>query len=282
MMQWIIAQHFNLPETGVRVIAPDVGGSFGLKIHVYGEEMATIAASLLTGRPVKFVADRLESFVGDFHARGHRVNARIAVSKEGDINAIEMDDLYGIGPYSAFPRGSANEGIQVANLVGGPYRNRTYRGRTRAVFQNKPMYGQYRAVGHPVACMVTEGLVDLAAASIGMDPAEFRRRNYIPADAYPHSLPSGLVLEKLSQHEALEKLLAMMDYSRLRREQADCRGRGVHRGIGLASFVENSNPSSATYGQGGASIAAQDACTVKLTATGGITVAASINEIGQA
>lgn len=281
MMQWIIARHFGLPESGVRVIVPDVGGGFGLKIHIYGEEMATIAASLLTGRPVKFVADRLESFIGDFHARGHRVKARMAVSRDGDIAAIEMDDLYGIGPYSGYPRGSANEGIQVVNLVGGPYRNRTYRGRTRAVFQNKPMYGQYRAVGHPVACAVTEGLVDLAADALGVDPADFRRRNYIARDAYPYALPSGVVFERLSQHEALEKLLAMMDYRRLRREQAELRQRNVYRGIGLASFVENSNPSSATYGQGGASIAAQDACTVRLGATGGVTVAASINEIGQ-
>lgn len=281
MMQWIIARHFGLPESAVRVIAPDIGGGFGLKIHIYGEDMATIAAAMLTGRPVKFVADRLESFVGDFHARGHRVKARIAVSRNGDVTAIEMDDLYGIGPYSAYPRGSANEGIQVVNLTGGPYRNRIYRGRTRAAFQNKPMYGQYRAVGHPIVCAVTEGLVDLAADALGMDPAEFRRRNYIAPDAYPYTLPSGLVFEKLSQHEALEKLLAMMGYQRLRHEQAELRNQGVYRGIGLASFVENSNPSSATYGQGGVSIASQDACTIKLTATGGITVAASVNEIGQ-
>ncbi len=281
MMQWAIARHFGLPESGVRVVVPDMGGGFGLKIHVYGDEMATIAASLLTGRPVKFIADRLESFVGDFHARGHRVRRRMAVSKTGEIAAMEIDDLYGIGPYSGFPRGSANEGIQVVNLAGAPYRNRVYRGRTRAVFQNKAMYGQYRAVGHPVVCAVTEGLVDLAADAVGMDPAEFRRRNYLAADGYPHTIPSGLVFEGLSQHEALDRLLAMMDYERLRREQKDLRGRGVYRGIGLASFVENSNPSSATYGQGGASIAVQDSCTMKLTATGGVTVAASINELGQ-
>jgi carbon-monoxide dehydrogenase large subunit len=281
MMQWVIARHFGLPETCVRVVAPDVGGGFGLKIHVYGDEMATVAASILTGRPVKFVADRLESFVGDFHARGHRVKARMAVSRAGDIAALEIDDLYGIGPYSGYPRGSANEGVQIVNLAGGPYRNRVYRGRTRAVFQNKPMYGQYRAVGHPVACAVTEGMADLAAAVIGMDPAVFRRRNYIPAGDYPCTIASGLVFEQLSQHQALDRLLAMMDYERLRREQAQLRARGVHRGIGLASFVENSNPSAATYGQGGASIAAQDSCTVKLTATGGITAATSINELGQ-
>ena len=281
MMQWILARHFGLPETQVRVIAPDVGGGFGLKIHTYGDELATVAAAIVLGRPVKFVADRMESFVSDFHARGHRVRARMAVSAAGTILGVDVDDLYGIGPYSGYPRGSANEGIQVANLVCAAYGQGNYRARSRAVFQNKPMYGQYRAVGHPIACMTSEGLTDLAAEAVGMDPAEFRRRNYIPDDAYPYTLPSGPTFERLSQHEALDKLLAMMRYPELRLEQRSLRDRGVYRGIGFASFVENSNPSSATYGQGGVSIASQDACTIKLTATGGITVAASINEMGQ-
>ncbi len=281
MMQWILARHCRLPETSVRVIAPDVGGSFGLKIHIYGDEMATVAAAIALARPVKFVCDRLESFVSDVHARGHRVKARMALSKEGDILAVDVDDLYGIGPYSIYPRGGVNEGIQVSNLAGAPYKLGAYRARARVVFQNKGMYGQYRAVGHPIACTVTEGLVDLAAEATGIDPAEFRRCNYIADDAYPYKLKSGVVFEKLSQHAALAKLMAMMDYERLRREQSELRGRGIFRGIGLASFVESSNPSSATYGLGGASIAAQDSCTIKLTATGGIVATASINEIGQ-
>jgi aerobic carbon-monoxide dehydrogenase large subunit len=281
MMQWILARHFGLEETRVRVIAPDVGGSFGLKIHVFGDEMATVAASMLLKRPVKFVADRLESFVSDTHARGHRITARMAVSGTGDIQAFEVDDLYGIGPYAIYPRGGVNEGMQIANLIGAPYRHRAYRARSRAVFQNKAMYGQYRAVGHPIACAVTEGLIDAGADALGMDPAEFRRRNYIGDADYPHRTPSGVVFEKLSQREALDTLLEKMDYSALRREQRTLRSRGIHRGIGLASFVENSNPSSATYGLGGASIAAQDSCTIKLTATGGLLVAASVNEFGQ-
>ena len=281
MMQWIIAHHFDLAENDVRVIAPDVGGAFGLKIHIYGDDMATVAAALLTGRPVKFVADRLESFVSDFHARGHRVKVRCAVSKAGDILAFDMDDMYGIGPYSGYPRGGANEGIHVSNLTGGPYKQRVYRGRTRAVFQNKGMYGQYRAVGHPVVCAITEGMVDLAADAVGMDPAEFRRRNYIADNAYPYTAASGVVFEKFSQHESLDKLLALMDYPALRAEQAALRKQGVYRGIGLASFVENTMSSSATYGQGGVSIASQDACTIRLMPTGGITVATSLTEFGQ-
>ena len=281
MMQWLLARHFRLDETRVRVIAPDVGGGFGLKIHTYGDELATVAAAMLLGRPVKFVADRLESFTADFHARGHRVKLRMALAKSGDILGVEVDDLYGIGPYSGYPRGSANEGIQVSNLVAAGYRRGAYRSRARAVFQNKAMYGQYRAVGHPVACMAGELLMDMGADALGIDPAEFRRRNYVPDDAYPYQAGPGLVFERLSQHEALEKLLAMMDYPKLRAEQAALRKHGVCRGIGFASFVENSNPSAATYGQGGVSISSQDACTIKLTATGGITVASSTNEIGQ-
>jgi carbon-monoxide dehydrogenase large subunit len=281
MMQWIIAHHFSLPETHVRVVAPDVGGSFGLKIHTYGDEMATIAAALMLDRPVKFVADRVESFVGDCHARGHRVKARMALTAAGEILAIDVDDICGIGPYAIYPRGGVNENVQISNLVGAPYRHGAYRARSRAVFQNKALYGQYRAVGHPIACTVTEGVVDLAADALQIDAAEFRRRNYVPADAFPYRTPSGVEIERLSQHEALEKLLALMDYGRLREEQSALRARGIHRGIGLASLVESSNPSSATYGQGGASIAAQDACTVKLTATGELGVAASVTEFGQ-
>jgi len=281
MMQWLLARHFRLDDAKVRVIAPDVGGGFGLKIHTYGDELAVVAAAMITGRPVKFVADRLESFISDVHARDHRVRVRMAVTKVGDIIAIEADDLYGIGPYSVYPRGSANEGIQVSNLVGAGYRRGAYRARTRAVFQNKAMYGQYRAVGHPVACMAGELLVDLAADALKIDPAEFRRRNYVPDDAYPYHAGPGLVFERLSQHEALGKLLEMMNYSGLRAEQAQLRKHGVFCGIGLANFVENSNPSAATYGQGGVSISSQDACTMKLTAMGGLTVAASTNEIGQ-
>ena len=281
MMQWILAHHFGLAENNVRVIAPDVGGAFGLKIHIYGDDMAAAAAALLTGRPVKFVADRLESFVSDFHARGHRVKVRCALSNVGDILAFDMDDVYGIGPYSGYPRGGANEALHVGNLTGGPYKQRVYRGRARAVFQNKGMYGQYRAVGHPVVCAITEGMIDLAADAVGMDPADFRRRNYIADDAYPYTTASGVTFEKLSQRESLDKCLILMNYSELRAEQGTLRKQGVYRGIGLASFVENSMSSSATYGQGGVSIASQDACTIRLMPTGGITVATSLTEFGQ-
>jgi carbon-monoxide dehydrogenase large subunit len=281
MMKEIVLRHFPLEETNVRVICRDVGGSFGIKIHVYPDEMAVIALALLLGRPVKFVADRLESFVSDIHAREHRVKGRMAVSKDGDILAIEIDDLTGIGPVSTYPRSSAVEGNQVINLAGSWYRCPTYRARLRVAFQNKPPMSQYRAVGHPIACAVTEGLVDRAAQALAIDPAEFRRRNLIADDAYPRTSPAGLRFEKLSHQRALTRLLELMDYAGLRREQAALLAKGVHRGIGLASFVEITNPSAAFYGVGGAPISAQDGCTLRLEPGGSVTCAISVTEQGQ-
>ncbi len=121
MTQNLFAKHLGLAEHQVRVLTKDVGGSFGIKVHIYADEMATVALAKLLKRPVKFVADRLESFVTDIHARDHRVKARIGVKKDGAITAFEIDDLTGIGPYSVYPRTSGIEANQVVNLVGGPY-----------------------------------------------------------------------------------------------------------------------------------------------------------------
>src|SRR6516162_3719042 len=140
---------------------------------------------------------------------------------------------------------------------------------------------QYRAVGHPIACSVTEGLVDVAAMKIGMDPVEIRRRNLIGDDAYPCVSPSGLRFEKLSHHASLNKLLAMMDYDRLRVEQAELRKNNIHRGIGIASFIEVTNPSAAFYGVGGARISSQDGVAVRLDAQGSVICQTSITEQGQ-
>ncbi|MFL5139457.1 MAG: xanthine dehydrogenase family protein molybdopterin-binding subunit [Microvirga sp.] len=281
MMQNIIAKHLGLAEAQVRVVCKDVGGSFGIKVHVYADEMATAALSKLLRRPIKYVADRLESFVTDIHARDHVVQGRIAVMKDGRIGAFAIDDLTGIGPYSMYPRTSAIEANQIVNLVGGPYTCRNYRARARVVFQNKNVMCQYRAVGHPIACSVTEGLVDLAAQAIGMDPVEIRRRNLIRDDAHPSDSASGLKFEALSHHASLDKLVAMMGYDALRAEQAAMRRKGVHRGIGFASFIEVTNPSAAFYGVGGARISSQDGATVRLDATGTVVCQTSVTEQGQ-
>jgi carbon-monoxide dehydrogenase large subunit len=279
MMQDVFSRHLGIPEANVRVIAKDVGGSFGIKVHVYPDEMATI--SVILRRPVKFVADRLESFLTDIHAREHKAKIRLAVSKSGEILAFDLDDLTAIGPYSVYPRTSGIEGNQVVNLTGGPYKHQKYRAKLNVVFTNKNVACQYRAVGHPIAVALTEGIVDLAAAKLGMDPAEFRRKNLIADDAYPYAFPSGIKFEKLSHHQTLDKLLSLINYKSLREEQRKLRSQKIYRGIGLAAMIEVTNPSPAFYGVGGARISAQDGATLRLEPTGMVTVMCSVTEQGQ-
>jgi carbon-monoxide dehydrogenase large subunit len=281
MMQDIFSRHLNIPEANVRVISKDVGGSYGIKVHVYADEMATAALSVMLRRPVKFVADRLESFLSDIHAREHRARVRLACTKSGEILAFELDDLTAIGPYSVYPRTSGIEGNQVVNLTGGPYKHQKYKARMHVVFTNKNVTCQYRAVGHPIAVALTEGIVDLAAQKLGMDPAEFRRNNLISDDAYPYTFPSGIKFEKLSHHKALDLLLKITNYRELRAEQSRLRKQKIYRGVGLAAMIEVTNPSPAFYGVGGARISAQDGATLRLEPTGMVTVMCSVTEQGQ-
>lgn len=279
--QDIYARHYGLPESRVRVIAPDIGGSFGMKLHMYHEDMAVVGLSMMLGRPVKYVADRIESFVSDIHARDHRVRARMAADADGNILAMDVEDVTGIGAFSAYPRTSVVEGNQVYRLMGAPYTFRNYRADLQVVFQNKVQMSQYRAVGHPIACTVTERLVDMVADRTAQDVFGIRSRNMIADDAYPLTSPTGYQFEALSHHACLAKLRDMMDYDGLRAEQAELRSRGIHRGIGIATFVEITNPGPAFYGVGGARISSQDGAVIKITPSGDVHCLISVTELGQ-
>ena len=279
--QDLYSRHYNIPEARVRVIAPDIGGSFGMKLHVYHEDMAVVGLSMMLGRPVKYVADRIESFVSDIHARDHRVQARMAIDADGKILAMDVHDATAIGAFSTYPRTSVVEGNQVIRLIGAPYDFTSYRAALEVVFQNKVQTSQYRAVGHPIACAVTERMVDIAASRAGLDPLAMRDRNVIADDAYPLVSPTGYKFEALSHQACLRRLREIMDYDALRGEQAELRRRGVHRGIGIATFVEITNPSPAFYGVGGARISSQDGATISLTPTGEVRCAISVTEQGQ-
>lgn len=278
--QDVLSRHLGVDEHKVRVICPDVGGGFGIKLHVYGDEVATAALSRALGRPVKFVADRLESFVSDMHSRDHVVTASLSAN-ESEVTEMTVDAIGGIGPYSAYKRASIGEGMMNLNLSGAPYALKAYSGRFRAAFQNRPTVAMYRAVGQPIATAVTEQLVDLAAAKAGVDPADFRRSSYIAADAFPTKTLSGVPLTPLSLTECLDKLLDMMDYAALRREQKGLRARGVWQGIGLATFVELTAVGGAYYGPAQARVSTQDGATVKLEPTGKINVITSVTDQGQ-
>jgi carbon-monoxide dehydrogenase large subunit len=244
--------------------------------------MATAALSVMLRRPVKFVADRLESFISDIHAREAHVTGRIAVSRSGEILAFDIDVLGGAGAYSQYPRTSVLEATQVLNVTGGPYRHKHHRARATIVYQNKPPSSQYRAVGHPIGNAVGEHLVDRAAAALGLDPIEMRRRNVFPDDAYPAVTASGIKIKELSHQRCIDVLVERMRYAELRQEQAELRRQAVHRGIGVACFIKSCAPGPhGYYGMGGAPISLQDACTVRLEPNGGVLAQVGVTEQGQ-
>jgi carbon-monoxide dehydrogenase large subunit len=282
MIQTVFARTLGVPEHNVRVVAPDVGGSFGLKIHTFGDEIAATAAAMALGRPVKFIADRIESFVSDIHARENRIAARMAVSKAGEIQALEIDVLSGAGAYSQFPRTSVFEANQILNITAGPYQHKHYRGKATVVYLNKVPTSQYRAVGHPIGNSVGEALVDWAAQATGLDPVEIRRRNVMADDSYPRITAAGIKVADMSHQRCIDILVERMNYTALRAEQAQLREKGIHRGIGIAAFIKGTAPGPrGYYGAGGAPIASQDACTIKLEPGGGIICAVGVTEQGQ-
>jgi carbon-monoxide dehydrogenase large subunit len=280
-MQQIFSKHLGIPEHLVRVVAPDVGGGFGMKVNVYGDEIATVVASVILGRPVKFCVDRLESFVSDAHARDHHVKCRIAVKKTGEILAMEMDDIGAIGAYGMPQRFNVAEGMMAITATGTPYQFTNYKARTRSVYVNKNMIGMYRGVGMPLACVATELLTDLAAEKLGIDTVEFKRRAYRPKSSLPCVTPGGQRLETVSFHECLEKLVSLMDYDKLREEQRQLRGRGIYRGIGIATFCEPTAYGPPYYGPSGAPISTQDGCTLRLEPSGSLRCITSLTDQGQ-
>ena len=281
MMQAVLADLFGLPEHRVRVICPDVGGSFGIKIHVYQDDMAACALALVLGRPVKFVATRRESFLSDIHAREQTVSVEVAAQADGTLTAMRAAITAAVGPYSAYPRSSVVEGGQVLRLLPGPYRVRHYDATLRVVAQNKVVTSQYRAVGHPIATAVTESMVELIARDLGLDPAEMRRRNLVRPDEFPYTSATGNVYDSGSYHAALERLLEAAGYDELRREQAAARAAGRAVGVGLSCFIELTGPGAQFYGVGGAPISGQEGTTVRLEPSGAVTVLTGLTDQGQ-
>ena len=281
MMQHIIAKHLDVNEGVVRIVSRDVGGSFGIKFHVYPDEMAVAAISKKLGRPIKFIADRLESFTTDIHARCHKIIGKLGVDKEGKILAMEINDLSGIGPFSMYPRTSAIETNQVLNLSGAPYIILNYKAVGTVVFQNKTPMCQYRAVGHPIAVAITEALIDKAATKIGLTLDKIRKINFIPDNAYPNKCPSGVPLEDLSHQASMDKLLGMMNIAEIEKQKEDDLAKGVLTGYGVIAMCEVTNPSPLFYGVGGAHISSQDGASIRLEGSGAIHLSSSITEQGQ-
>ena len=277
-----LAECLDLPGTRVRVIAGDVGGSFGGKGSVYPEELTVAALARKLGRPVKWAGDRLEDLTTTSQAFDETVTTELALAADGTMLGLRADVLGDIGAGSIYPWTASLEPVQVVSFLPGPYRIPAYAARVRGVATPKSPTGPYRGVGRPAATFAMERLVDLAAARLGLDPAELRRRNLVTADEFPYRTGSGLIWDRAGFQESLAAACEFGQYAALRAEQKAARAEGRCFGIGLATYAELTGIGSRIAVAPGMPInTGTETSTIRIDATGAVTAAFGIAAHGQ-
>ena len=279
MIQHEYAAVLALEDHRVRIITANVGGAFGIKAHVYPDEVATCLLSMKLGRPVKWIQDRLEGMVGDVVGRDERVDLTMGFSSDGILRAMKAHVLADGGAFSVFPRASVTEPNMVSRILPGPYRFSAYAFTAELAITNKQSLGHYRAVGHPVAILAHETIMDIAARTLGLDPVEIRRRNLVRRDELPFKSAIGNTYSDIACEEGLDQTVREADYEGLRAWQARERAKGRCIGIGLATFIEGTAPGAQFYAVLGAPIMPGDAVTLRMEPSG--TVVALIGTPGQ-
>jgi carbon-monoxide dehydrogenase large subunit len=278
----VLSGCLDLPGSRLRVVAPDVGGSFGGKGSLYHEEMLVCVLARKLGRPVKYVSDRLEDLSATSQAFDELIDAELAVDREGRLLGLRADVIGDIGAYSIYPWTGALEPVQVVSFLPGPYRMEHYRGRIRGVLTPKPPTGPYRGVGRPSSTFAMERLIDMAARKIGLDPAEMRRRNLVRSEEFPYRTASGIIWDKSAFLECLEGACTYVNYPDLVRERDQARSEGRWVGIGLSSYAELTGIGSRISVAPGMPInTGTETSTIRIDATGAITAAFGISSHGQ-
>ncbi len=236
-----LANHiFNLPEETFRIVTPDVGGSFGMKNRLYPELPLVLFAARELGRPVKWTADRSESFLADTQGRDQVNHAELALDADGRIQALRVDTRYNVGAYlSQFGPGIAT-GVKVALQIGA-YNIPHVFGRVTGVFTHTVPVDAYRGAGRPEAGYVIERLVDAAARKLKMNPAEFRRLNFVPPEAMPHKTALGLTYDSGEFCRNLDECLALGEYESIESRRSASKSAGMLRGCGIAYHLETSS-----------------------------------------
>lgn len=229
---------FGIPETKLRVISPNVGGGFGQKIFCYNDMAFTMWAARKIGRPVKFVEDRSENYKYSTHGRDHITDVELAGNRDGTITGLRVTTYANLGAYLS----TIAPGIPTTlygRIVTGVYRIPAAYVKVYGVYTNTAMVDAYRGAGRPEASYLIERMVDRFAAEIGMDPAEVRRKNFIPPDAFPYDNGLGLLPYDSGNYEAaLNKALEIVGYADFRKQQEEARKQGRYLGLGISSYVE--------------------------------------------
>jgi carbon-monoxide dehydrogenase large subunit len=267
------------PEHKLRVIAPDVGGGFGSKIFIYPEEVVALWASKRVGRPVKWVAERSESFVSDAHGRDHVTHAEMALDAAGKMLGVRVKTIANLGAYmSTFS--SSIPTYLYATLLSGQYDIPTIYCEVDAVYTNTVPVDAYRGAGRPEATFVVERLAEVGAREMGLDPAELRKRNFIKQ--FPHQTPVILTYDAGDYNASLKKALELADYDGFGKRKRESAKDGKLRGIGLSAYIEACGiaPSQAV-GSLGAGVGLWESAEVRVNPTGSVEVLTGTHSHGQ-
>src|SRR5215472_11432344 len=270
----------GLDQAAIRVMAPDVGGAFGLKAHVFPEEVVLAALARQLGRPVRWVEDRSENLVAGIHAHDNWVRARVGVAADGQLLAVDAEILSDVGAYSVYPFTASLEATTAASAIFAPYGLSAWRVRARAVSSNRCPVGASRGVGTNTAVHVTERMMDVIARELSLDPMELRRRNVLTG--LPRPTLSGRALDSGDYGALLDRLAETAGYRELRRFQGEARANGRMIGVGVALFNEHTGTGATEYrARGIDEVPGVDSCRVRVTETGAVEVRVSSVEIGQ-
>ena len=271
----------SIPENKIRVIARDVGGGFGSKIPYYPGDALTAYAARATGRPVKWMEDRSENYLATIHGRDQIIDVELAANKDGTITGLRVKNQANLGAYLS----TAAPGVPTwlfALIVPGCYTIKNYACDVYGVFTNTTPTDAYRGAGRPEAAFLIERMVDLLAGELKMDPVEVRRKNFIPADAFPYTTAGTLAYDSGNYQGTLDKALEMVDYTGFRQQQEQLRQQGRYQGIGLSTYVEVCGLApSAAAGAMGFQGGLWEPATVRVLATGKAYVYTGTNPHGQ-
>jgi carbon-monoxide dehydrogenase large subunit len=282
ILRVMLALGLGISETKLRVIAPSVGGGFGSKLNVYAEEVLCLALAKRLKKPVRWTEERTENAQATIHGRGQIQDIELAADENGRVTAVRVNLVADMGAYMQL----VTPGVPLlgAFLYHGVYDVPAYSFSCRSVFTTMTPTDAYRGAGRPEATYAIERAMDALARTVGLDPVEIRRRNFIPADAFPYSSAPGLVFDSGNYDGALDKALEMVGYDMLRKEQQMRRESGskTHLGIGLSTYCEMCGlaPSrvlaALRYGAGG-----WEAASVQLLPTGKVQVTTGTSPHGQ-
>jgi carbon-monoxide dehydrogenase large subunit len=271
----------HIPEHKLRVVAADVGGGFGSKIFHYAEEAAVTWAAAKVKRPVKWTSDRSEAFITDAHGRDHVSHAEMALAEDGKFLALRVKTAANMGAYLSTFATSVPTYLS-APLLAGVYTTPAVYAEVKAVFTNTVPVDAYRGAGRPEATFLLERIVDIAAHELGMDRIEIRRRNFIPADAFPYQTPIAFLYDSGDYQTTLNKGLEVADWAGFEARRAEAKKRGFLRGIGISTYVEACGIApSAVAGALGARAGLYEVANIRVHPTGSISVFTGTHSHGQ-